>query len=242
MSIGLAETGIAEAPISLFNPIGLVEEPVLDRLQVSVAEIVKGIGEELTDIAIQIVNSPTAKDFSALRKQLFPSYIQLATALGHMVLAKIDKADLPGLIEASFTELESKTMPKARDYFGDETYNEILFSVATLKSAYRWVPRLLSANPSDERLWPEDIKLARDFTTTATWAQFHLHCIKIALDKNQTIIPEVLQQLLEGVRLSLMAYSYVRAALNLRNIPEIGSDEGWSTSWDAEDEALANAD
>jgi hypothetical protein len=241
MSIGLTEAQLDIIPGSMFIPVGLVEQPARDRLQVSYAEIAQRISAELDDLANQILTAPTVEDFAASRDTLFPSYVKLSQALGNIILAKLDKAELPGLVDASLAVLKAEVASKAALYFGDDAVLEILFAISTLKSAYRWIPHLMSGKVANEsRL--EDIELARNFTGAAMWSNFHLTALVRALRNNQTIIPEILHELLDGLRSSVMVYAFVRAALDLRNIPYARYSEGLETSWDAEDEALANAD
>jgi hypothetical protein len=235
------ETQIEDAPASMFIPVGLVEEPARERLQVSYADIARRISTELDELAIQMLAVPTAEDFAVLRKTLFPSYVNLTRALGNIILAKLDEAELAGLVDASLSALEAEITSKAPAYFGDDAYQEILFSIATLKSAYRWIPHLLSNKPK-EGSQQEDIELGRKFSGAAMWCNFHLTALVMALRKDQTIIQEILQALLAGLRSSVMVYAYVRAALELRNIPNARYSEELDLSWDAEDEALANAD
>jgi hypothetical protein len=241
MSIGLTETQLADIPISMFNPIGLIERPSMDRLQVSLADIASRISSELDDLVVNLISSPTAEDFKASRKALFPSYIKLSTALSNIVLAKLDAADLRGLIEESLSALEAEVAEKASTYFGDEAHHELLFSIATLRSAYRWIPHLLAYSPA-ENARQEDMELALKFSAEATWSNFHLAGLIAALRSNRTILPEILQELLIGLRFSVMVYANVRAALELRNIPNVRYSEKLDSAWDEEDEALANAD
>jgi hypothetical protein len=239
MSVGLLDSPISPIQVS-FRPLGLVEQPTLERLQSRAAIAVKGIFDMLEDISVQAVNCPTAEAFRAYRQKVFQSYIQLTEASANVLAAKLDPADLPSLIEDSFDSIQDKFASNAALYFGEDAYHEILFSLSTLKSTYRWLPHL-TANLPNENLVAQDRELSDKFGSSISWVHFHLAALGTALSKKQTVVPDVLQELLDGLRQSVMAYAYVRTALDLRNIPNPQYAEGLEVPWDAEDEALANA-
>lgn len=238
MSVGLQEFQVAEVPVSVFRPVGLAEKPTVERLQTRAASAVEDIFKLLDDVSFQVANCPTAADFQEYRKSVFPQYVELTAALGSIVRAKLNPSDLPGLIEASFSEMESRFA--SGSYFSVETRQEILFCVSTLRSAHRWLPHLLTNKPNAERL-QEEMELARNYTSSATWSQFHLVALGLAQAKEQSILPEVLEELLVGLRASVMTYSYVRQALDLRGLLSERYSAEVAISWDEEDEALAKA-
>ncbi len=238
MSVGLQEYQIAEVPVSVFNPVGLTEKPTIDRLQARAARAAEGIFALLDDFSFQVATCPTATGFKEYRKSIYPRYVELSTALASIIRATLRPDDLPGLIDASFLQLETEFA--ASSYFGEETRKEILFSISTLKSALRWLPHLLNNPPADDKR-DEDRELARQYTTTATWCQFHLVALALTQQRALSVVPEVLDELLDGLRASVMAYSYIRQALDLRGLLEGRYAEELVISWDADDEALANA-
>ncbi|SRR5258706_6020607 len=240
MSVGLQELQIADVPVSVFNPVGLAEKPTVDRLQARAASAAEDIFRLLEDVSFQVANCPTATDFREYRTSVFPSYVDLMAALGSVVRAKLNPSDLPGLIEASFSEMEAAF--SSGSYFSDETRQEILFCVTTLKSAHRWLPHLLSNQPLDDEVRQENMKLARSFTSAATWANFHLVALRMAQGRDQNVVPEVQQELLDGLRHAVMAYSYVRQALDLRHVLDDRYAEEIVIPWDGDDQVLANAD
>jgi len=240
MSVGLLEVQATNPPVSVFGTAGMVDVSAVGKLQPSIADIVERLGRELDDIALQAASALNAREFEALRKGLFPAYVKLSVALGNVVLAKLDVAELPGIIRASFDALEGELAAKAPSYFGDDTCREIMFSVSTLKSASRWLPKLVAVKVSEDRT-AQDMELAQSFTTASVWSHFHLEAIRASLRKSQSIAPDVLQELLEGLRFSVMAYAYARQALDLRDAITARYDEELTVSWDEEDETLANA-
>ncbi len=241
MSVGLAEYQAVNVPIIAFSPVGLMEQPTVDRVENRLGATVRTLFELLNEVSDQISRCRNAEEFRAFREEAFPSYSQLLSSLGSISNAQVARKDLPGLIEASFSTLEREfSSQESRDYFGDEAFYEIQFCVSTFRSGVRWLPFLITHKPADE-LRPQDLELARNYQSSASWTYFHLCGLGIAFSKRQTIAPDVLQELLDGLRHAVMVYAYVRQALDLRS-PVEESIEPLTITWDAEDEALARAD
>lgn len=98
---------------------------------------------------------------------------------------------------------------------------------------------MLSREIHQERV-EDDRKLAENFAEYILYAQIHLDCLRFALRHHKTIASEVTTELLEGLRSSLMAYTCVRRALELRGFLDHKSTELGNLEWDDEDEMLAN--
>lgn len=240
MGTALIENRLPNLPEGIFRPVGFEKEPTSERLQVSISEIAQRIFHELNEISLQAIRSPNGREFQVLREKIFPSYQNFLMALNNVVLAKLE-VDSSFLIEASFDKLKEDFTSKGPSYFGNEACGEVLFSISTLRSANRWIPHLNSARPNDKHR-ERDAELAREFFSAATWSEFHLSCLELALRRNEPVNQEVFQELLEGLRLSVMAYGYVREALDLRNTLSSRYAEQLKSSWDDEDQALALAE
>lgn len=236
------EGQLAVIPAFTFSPVGFVEEPTMDKLQVGYAQIAERISKQLDEVTVRVISATTSAEFQRLREALFPSYVNLHMALGNIVIAKLDLSELPTLVDASFNELEADFRATGPAYFGGEATDELLFSLATLNSAYRLVPKLLSTMPLEAANLQQDMELARKFTWAAIWSSFHLRGLRTALQKGSPIAREVVHELLEGLRLSVMAYSYVRTALDLRTALDARYEEPLAVTWDDEDEALARSE
>ena len=213
----------------------------MDKLQVGFAQIAERIIKQLDEVTVRVISAATSTEFQRLREALFPSYVNLHLALGNVVLAKLDPNELPTLVDASFSELETEFRAAGPAYFGEDATSELLFSLATLKSAYRLVPQLLDTT-LEVGYREQDMELARKFTWAAIWSSFHLRGLRTALQKGSPIVREVVQELLDGLRLSVMAYSYVRASLDLRKSLDVRYEEPLAVTWDDEDEALARSE
>ncbi len=239
MGAPVMEAHISDIPGLTFNSAGFAVETSFKKLQAEFADIAELISKQFGEISLRLLNSPTLDDFRSLRERVFSSYVKLSMALSHIVLANLDYNDYAQLTQESLSETEKEFMVAGNLYLGGDAYREVRFSISTLKSAQRWIPRLVSTQASDPA---EDRELARNFLLANSWAHFHLECLKLAVHRRETLSQDILQELLDGLRLSVMAYSYVRAALDLRDIPGSRYGEKLDTQWDAEDEALANSD
>lgn len=240
MSVGLPESQ-GDISLSPFKSFGLIGESALLRLSSPMADIAGKIRQQLQDMAVQLTGSLTATDFRQLRDELFPQFLKLVTAQNDVVMAKIDNAELPQLIDSSFGELEDAFTSAGVSYFTDDEHKEILFSVSTLKSATRLFPQVISVRVEKE-LIAQDCELASQFLVHINWSIFHLMALVHVMARNKIIVPEVFQEMLDGLRSSVMAYAAIRQALDLRNALAERYKEEISASWDAEDEALAHAD
>lgn len=237
MAMALTENQMPKLYEATFNPVGFEEEPTRQGLQVSLAEIAQRIFHELNEISLQAIRSPSGGEFKVLRDRKFQSYVNFSMALSNVVLAKLE-VDSSLLIEASFSKLEEDFTSKGPSYFGDEACREVLFSISTLRSANRWISHLNAVKP-DEKHRKRDVELAREFSFAAMWSNFHLNCLELALHRNEVVNQEVFQELLEGLRSSVMAYGYVREALDLRDTVSSRYPQELKSQWDKEDQALA---
>src|SRR5260221_6742698 len=104
MSVGIQEYQVADVPVSVFSPVALTEKPAVDRLQARAARAAEDLFSLLDDVSLQVAACPTAEGFQEYRKSAYPQYVELSTALGSIIRAKLNPSDLPGLIEASFTQ------------------------------------------------------------------------------------------------------------------------------------------
>lgn len=242
MSVGLAEYQAASAPVSVFSPVGLAEGPAVERLSKRLANAATNIFELLDEISDQISNCRNAKEFLAFREEVFPYYSHLMSGLGSIMNAKITPSDLSSMIESSFDRLEATfASDYSKTYFGPEAYYEIRFCISTLRGATRWLPYLIAHKVSEERR-AQDREFAGNYQSAATWTNFHLAGLAMALKDKQPIMPDVLQELLDGLRGAVMVYAYVRQSLDLRDVLAERYAEPLAITWDAEDEALARAE
>lgn len=241
MSAALSETEAIERRELSFSLANFPEEPTFKRLGVEFADIGRRVWNQMELVTIQLLNCPTAEDFLDLRKRLYERYWKLSIAMSGILLAAMDENERAVLVQESLGAMEEKFRVAGAQYFGDEAVHETLFSLATLKRTYKWVPHLLStASTLNADKAAQDKDLAAKFSSYVLWSQFHFDCLRVALDRKQMVKQEILTELLEGLRLSVMAYTCVRQALDLRGFSEKRYRDFPSVTWDEEDEALAN--
>jgi hypothetical protein len=241
MGVDVLDNKSLDFPMSIFDSIGLVEKSAIRKLQQPIADISSRLNEQMDDLVVTTLCAPTLEDFLAIRGKALRSYRRLVVALSNTLRAKVNEVDLPILLEESFEVLESEIPAKAEEYFGEDTAEEIRFSLSTLRSAYRWIPHLMAAPVPPDRK-NDDREISHNFFLSSTMAQFHLDALRITLWENYALIPEVVHELLQGLRQSVMTYAYVREALDLRNHLDARYAEKPQMSWDADDETLAKAD
>jgi hypothetical protein len=210
--LGIVEAQALGIPVSAFTPIGLAEESGVEKLQARVSEIVRGLGDQLDEVVSDAISAPTLSYFQEIRKKLFPVYVKFSLALSSTITSRLELSDLPRLIDASFAALEAEFAPNVASYFADDVYHEILFSLSALRSANRWIPQLIFSKV-DESQRLEDSEIARQFNAASMWSYFHLDCLRMVVKKNESVDPAILQELLDGLRSSVMAYAHVRTAL-----------------------------
>lgn len=215
MASGAPQYGTAEIPFTFLGMINPTGESVNDQLQASTADIIDRIDRQLHDTVYRVLLSPSAEKFDATRRAQFPKFMRLYRASVDIICANIDLDDLSFWVEASFKRLEHQLGAILSSYFDDKTCQDILFSVSTLKNANRLVPRLISEMPLPEHR-EEDSETARKYNVAMMWSEFHLRALKILIRKEQAVIPEILSQLLKGLRASVDAYALARSALEFR--------------------------
>ena len=225
-------------PVS-FNWVGLTE-PALKKMQGDFADIIKGIVSHTSQLRSRLINCTTVEEFRSLLEKGFQSYLDLNMAITNVVIASnVDPIEYAHMAQESLGEMQDEFTANAQMYLGEDTYQELLFCISTLRSAVRWLPRLQSVPPSDPQ---KDQELASQFFIANSFVSLHLDCLKLAVSRNQTLNPEILGELMTAIRRSVMVYSFARAGLDLRDFPASRYPEKIDCSWDSEDEALAKAE
>jgi hypothetical protein len=212
----------------------------LDKLQGDFAAIVERIDKYIGELHVRLIHCATVEEFIALRDKNFQSYLDLNVAISNVIVASnIDLVEYAYMAQESLKVTEDQFAKHAQAYLSEDTYEELRFCISTLKSATRWLPRLRSVQASDEK---KDQELAGSFFINNTYVSLHLDCLKLAVQRNLPLSPEILSELMTNIRRAVMVYSHARAGLDLRNFPDSRYSEKLDVSWDAEDEALSKAD
>ncbi len=238
MGMALEAAVPGKLPSVSFNTVGLVES-TLKKLQSDLADIVARINSHMAELHVRLVNCTTLEDFKDLREKHFQSYLDLGAAIVNIVASNIDPVEHAFLSQESLNALEEEFAKNAQLYLGEEAYDELMFCLSTLKSTSRLLPRLQSVDPTDKQ---EDAQLSAKFFVTYSYVSLHLDCLRLAIERNITLHPEILKEMLTAIRGSVMVYSFARCGLDLRNFPASRYHEKLDVPWDAEDEALSKAD
>jgi hypothetical protein len=217
---------------------GFAEKSTAKNLQSEFAAIADGMAAQVDKTSLRLLSCATIEEFRQLRKELFPIFVNLSKAFSSLALATIPPPALGRIIQESINETEQEFVSHGHCYLSDDEYKEALFSILTLKSTQKLIPHLITCKPKDE---PEDRKLANDYFIATAYARMHLHCLQMAMESSMSLNQDILKELLGGMRTSLMAYSYARAGLELRGLPNYGEPQE-EIIWDEEDQALANAE
>jgi hypothetical protein len=119
--------------------------------------------------------------------------------------------------------------------FGSAVREQALFTVWTLRKVNDLTARIV-AIPMDKARRAEDEEYCTNFNVNALRAQFSLDCLNMALEDRRAVYPEVLEELVDGLRAMVNAYTWARRGLDIR-VPEVEPDFD-NESVGNEDEAL----
>jgi hypothetical protein len=246
MTVGLIERTVEEPGLPLFGSVDLVEGTLARRLEGSVADIVRQVSRQLDDIADTIISLPSAQIFTEHIEELFKVYVGFAQALGKIVSVKVGAVNLQHLLEDMLTYIQGGFM-EADKCLGEGTYREIAFSIETLKNTYRLIAQIVLTDSSPEcqlteDQQTEDRRLGHLCYSHLMISHFHLHALGRAIHKSHRLPSDLLEVLLEGARESVMAYSYVRMAVDLRGSLDSKYVKPPEGTWDEEDQAFVETE
>jgi hypothetical protein len=205
------------------------------RLGKDQADLVSLIGPQITATVLRLATCQTAKEFLDLRSEVFMRYAQLSLAVANVVAA--DPKTMAALTEDSFSEVEKvfrekgdKVTPSA------EAYDEALFNISTLRRTYKLRNRIgMTSVPKQSE--PEDRETADGYNSCVLWSQLHLDCLMLSITTDIKLSREIVPEILMGLRFAVMAYSYARHGVRLREFSRHFDFEG--AVWDDTDASLA---
>jgi hypothetical protein len=204
--------------------------------------IFKGVAEVVDQLLLNVVEKRTADDFRAAFADAFPKYATMTLALSHFARVTVPSDVIDRLTRESICEMEADFRDKALLAFGAAGRDQAMFTVWTLRK----INDLLATLPAtklDESKIEEDRKYCREFNVHTLIAHFSLDCLNMALGRNLPIYPEVMSELVNGLRSMVNAYAWARRGVELR-VSALEPTLQFSTpnaSADAEDEELLSA-
>lgn len=206
------------------------------------AKTLKGMIDEGETIVARLCASSSLARFKQLRddEDAFVRYWRLNRAISEFVSSVAEDESL--LCELQTDSLDSAKADfekRGPEQLGTGASREALFVIGTLKRVHRLLPRVRDVDPpKNDRAKDEDF--GEHFGFHMTWSLLHLNCLELALKRRMPLEPSVQEEILAGSRQCVMAYSYLRQALELRE-KRGGSSRPRPPEFDDEDRELAAA-
>lgn len=178
--------------------------------------VVTALGE--MEIAVtRLAHCQLKPEFVATRKEVFRDYVNLSYIVANSFSITRDRAIRQTAVDQAIKTVEHYFRVAGVGRVGPEAINEAVFCLDTLRRAYKLVDIIHTRNSNlTESAREADRKLAGDFNFAALWSQLHLDCLRVIIVKRIGQAEEVLDEILHGSRLSVMAYSYASQGVELR--------------------------
>jgi hypothetical protein len=206
----------AERPEGLFSFLVSRAKRAQRSLAPSASDVLKGCADVIGVILRSAIETRTKAEYDRVFNNLFWKYAAVTAALSQFATAVIQKPLLEQLVRESICEIEADFREKGLAAFGTAVRDQTMFTAWTLRKINELTDQIIALPvPADRR--SEDAELSRKFNHHALRAQFSLDCLNLALDCEQAIYPEVLEQLIDGLRSMVDAYTWARRGLELRS-------------------------
>ena len=202
------------------------------------SEVFRGIAGILDQQIVTVIEKRTAVEFQAAFSEVFPKYAALTMSLSRFANAIVPPEVVDRLTRESICELESDFREKALAAFGSAARDQAMFTIWTVRKINDIVTQI-HATKLDESKQKEDKEYCEQFCLYSLRAHFSLDCLNLALRLNRPIYPEVMGELIDGLRSMVNAYAWVRRGLELR-VPSV--DQPLEANvFDKEDEVFLKA-
>ncbi len=181
----------------------------------STSDVLKGCWDAIDQILRSAIEARTKAEFDRIFAKSFPNYMGLTMAISHFATAVIPKPVREQLVRESICELEADFRDKGLASFGTAVRDQALFTVWTLRKISDLTTQIIDA-PLDKSRMDEDAEFCASFNLSALHAQFSVDCLEMSLRTHRAIYPEVLDEVVEGLRAMVNAYTWARRGLELR--------------------------
>ncbi len=189
-------------------------------LNPSASEVLRGCADAVNQILRTAIEARSKADFDRVFGDSFPKYAALTMAISHFATAVIQKPVIEQLVRESICELEADFRDKGLAAFGATVRDQAMFTVWTLRKINDLTTQIIAV-PMDKAKKTEDEEFCAHFNINALRAQFSLDCLNMALESDRAIYPEVQEELVDGLRAMVNAYTWARRGLDLRiPVPE----------------------
>jgi hypothetical protein len=227
-----------EGPEGLLSSLVSRAKNAKRSLAPSASDVLAGCADATNVILRTAIETRTKSEYDRVFNNLFPKYAALTWAISHFATAVIQRPLLEQLVRESICELEADFRDKGLAAFGAAVRDQAMFTVWTLRKINELTDQIVAVPvPSEKKA--EDAEFSGKFNINALRAQFSLDCLNAALDCERAIYPEVLEQLIDGLRAMVDAYTWARRGLEIRiPSPEPGETPGIFS--DVEDEGMIN--
>jgi hypothetical protein len=202
----------------------------------SASDVLKGCADAINQILRTAIEARNKTDFVRVSNESFPKYAGLTMAISHYATAVIEKPVIEQLVRESICEMEADFRAKGLAAFGATVRDQAMFTVWTLRKISE-ITTQINAASAIKTSCEDDKEYCCNFNINALRAQFSLDCLNIALDDNRAIYPEVQEELVDGLRAMVDAYTWARRGLELR-IPSSEELNFQTSPMEVEDEAL----
>lgn len=204
--------------VALSGTPGPPTEPPAGLLQSESDSIVRQLNVQIdTSVFRLLASAATVEQFQSLRREIFPKYCALAGAVGSVIKSDLADFAVTELLEFSFQSIEAVfSEDSILLASGDGCREEALFCLDSLKRAHFLLCQIVHTPPPEEKA-DHDAKLIQQTLSRILWSQMHLRCLVYAIGKPISLpTPEVKWAILDGFRISLMAYAKAREAWGIR--------------------------
>ncbi|MGH9666813.1 MAG: hypothetical protein ACRD9L_20510, partial [Bryobacteraceae bacterium] len=230
-------------PISLgelLTVVGLPSKRSTRQLSGATEELFKNITNIVDEMLLRVIEKRTKAEFVATRREVFGDYARAVRALSDLARIVVPERTLDRLLGESFCELEDDLRNEGLLRFGAAAKDQAVFTVWTLRKMSGLIAKIANSGDVPEHLREQDRKLASDFSFYAIATQFHLDCMGAAIRFNKPLHPEVLPNVIDGLRSAVNAYGLIRQGVNLR-IPRPEEPTITPYVWDEEDQELLDS-
>ena len=181
----------------------------------SATEVFKGCSDIIRQVLRRTIETRNAGEFDRVFDSEFPNYMALSMAMSQVAIAIVPKLVLERLTRESICELEADFREKGLANFGAAVRDQAIFTVWTLRKINELVTQIVAIKVDDSKQ-KKDAECSSKFTFHTLHAYFSLDCLSVALDMGQPVYPEVLEELINGLRSMVNAYAWARRGLEAR--------------------------
>ena len=211
----MPECGTGKVPDAVF-----VRPKQARLLQRGPARIVTLTLREMETIVARLCAATSKPEFESLRMEVFSDYVHLSHILANTFSLPAGSSVKQAVIQQSIKNVENLIEVTGTGLLGPIVVREATFSLQTLGRAYRIVDLINAKGEAQHWQKKVDIELATKFSSVAIFSQLHLECLRFTISQKTALQDGIVEDILEGARFSVMAYSYARQGLELRTVRE----------------------